>query len=384
MKKNMKHINFLLLFFMVAYSILGLIMILSASSIAAVLRYKVSSNYFFLRQLIFLIVGYFVGIIVVNVPTKNYRFFTKILMYGMMVVLGLVLFFGIVGGGAKGWYKVGIFSIQPLEFMKNILIMYMAVYYNRVISKKKTSFISLLWPIFLAIIIFILVAMQPDLGGACIIAFMTALIFFSLPIAKKYKKVINKVAIVGIVVLVLAVALFGKSLLNSYQASRFNFLNPCSRYTEVTGYQVCNGYIAIHNGGLFGVGLGDSTQKYMYLPEAHTDFIFAVLCEELGLVFGIVIVLGYFVMLFIILNIAKEAGNLRNSILAYGVFAYILAHILINLLGVLGLVPLTGVPLPFLSYGDSYNLNVIIALSIVQRVNIENKQDAHRKKIENL
>ena len=140
----------------------------------------------------------------------------------------------------------------------------------------------------------------------------------------------------------------------------------------------------MHNGGLFGTGLGSSTQKYLYLPEAHTDFIFAVLCEELGLVFGIVIVLGYFVMLFIILNIAKEAGNLRNSILAYGVFAYILAHILINLLGVLGLVPLTGVPLPFLSYGGSYNLNVIIALSIVQRVNIENKQDAHRKKIENL
>ena len=178
--------------------------------------------------------------------------------------------------------------------------------------------------------------------------------------------------------------IFGKSLMQSYQASRFNFLNPCSRYSEDTGYQVCNGYIAIHNGGLSGVGLGNSTQKYLYLPEAHTDFIFAIICEELGLIFGIVIVAGYFIMLFIILNIAKEADNLRNSILAYGVFAYLLAHILINLLGVLGLVPLTGVPLPFLSYGGSYCLNVIISLFIVQRINIENKQAKQRKKIENL
>lgn len=384
MKKNIKNINFLLLFFMIAYSILGLIIILSASSIAAVLRYKVSSNYFFLRQLIFIVAGYLAGLVVIGVPTKNYRFFTKLLMYGMIAVLVMVLFFGIVGGGAKGWYKLGIFNIQPLEFMKIILIMYMAVYYNRVISKKKVSFVKLLWPVLLAGITFILVAAQPDLGGACIIAFITALIFFSIPISKKYKKIINKVAFVGVVGLALVAALFGKSILNSYQASRFNFLNPCSRYSEDTGYQVCNGYIAIHNGGLWGVGLGNSTQKYLYLPEAHTDFIFTILCEELGLIFGIVVVVGYFVMLFIILNIAKEAGNLRNSILAYGIFAYFLAHILINLLGVLGLVPLTGVPLPFLSYGGSYNLNVIIALAIVQRVNIENKEDAHRKKIESL
>ena len=104
----------------------------------------------------------------------------------------------------------------------------------------------------------------------------------------------------------------------------------------------------------------------------------------LGIIIGIVVVLGYILMLFVILDIAKSTENLRNSILAYGVFTYLLVHILINLLGVLGLIPLTGVPLPFLSYGGSYNISVIVALFIVQRINIENKQDHIRKKIENL
>ena len=183
----------------------------------------------------------------------------------------------------------------------------------------------------------------------------------------------------------LAVTFLGKSILQSYQVSRIlNYTNPCQRYSDDTGYQVCNGYIAIHNGGLWGVGLGNSTQKYLYLPEAHTDFIFPIICEELGLIVGILVVTGYFIILFLILSIAKETSNLRNSILAYGIFAYLLAHILVNLLGVLGLIPLTGVPLPFLSYGGSYNLCVIIALFIVQRINVENKEDKIKKKIENL
>ena len=174
----------------------------------------------------------------------------------------------------------------------------------------------------------------------------------------------------------------GKNFLQSYQVSRLiNFTNPCQRYTDDSGYQVCNGYIAIHNGGLFGVGLGDSTQKFLYLPEAHTDFIFPIICEELGLIAGILVVVGYFIMLFILLNIAKETGTIRDSILVYGVFVYMLAHILINLLGVLGLIPLTGVPLPFLSYGGSYNLALLVSLFIVQRVNYENKEYKIKNKI---
>ena len=384
MRKNFKNINFFLLFFMIAYSLIGLIMILSASSIAAVLRYQKPSNYFFLRQVVSLAGGYALGLIMMNIPTKKYRYFSRIMMYIMILLLILVLMLGVIRGGAKGWYRVGKFNFQPLEFMKLVMIIYMAGYYNKIVTNRNAKFIQVMWPIILVIITFVLVAMQPDFGGAFIIAFIAMLIFFSVPLAKKQKKLIVKYGSYAVLVIAIGLLLFGKSLLHTYQTSRFNFLNPCTRYSEESGYQVCNSYIAIHNGGLWGVGLGNSTQKYLYLPEAHTDFIFAIIVEELGLVFGIFIVIGYFGILFVILMIAKDSTTLRNSILCYGIFAYLFAHIAINLLGILGLIPLTGVPLPFLSYGGSYTLNLVVALFIVQRVNIENALEKEKNKIKNL
>lgn len=385
MKKVFSKMNFLLLTLMIIYSVFGLLMIFSASSVAAVLRYQVPTNYFFIRQLIWLVLGYGIGIVVLHIPTKLYRYGSKIAMFGIIFLLGFIFIAGSIAGGAQSWYEMGFANFQPLELAKIVLIIYLAVYYHRIASKKKISLWNLIYPIIIAIVIFILIAMQPDFGGAFIIFFITALIFFSLPIAKRHKRTVYKIIGMGGVVLLLAVSFLGKSILQSYQVSRIlNYTNPCQRYSDDTGYQVCNGYIAIHNGGLWGVGLGNSTQKYLYLPEAHTDFIFPIICEELGLIVGIVVVVGYFIILFMILSIAKDTSNLRNSILAYGIFAYLLAHILVNLLGVLGLIPLTGVPLPFLSYGGSYNLCVIISLFIVQRINVENKEDKIKKRIENL
>ncbi len=270
-------------------------------------------------------------------------------MYGVLALLGFIFVVGSVAGGAQSWYDMGFLNFQPTELAKLVLIVYMAVYYHRVSSKKNITFWNLIFPLVLAIIVFIMIARQPDFGGAFIIAVITGLIFLSLPMVKKYRKDIFKFGIGAVVVAGISLLLFGKEIFKDYQMSRLlNFANPCERYSEESGYQVCNGYIAIHNGGVMGVGLGESTQKYLYLPEAHTDFIFPIICEELGLIVGILVVVGYFVMLFMILNIAKETDTLRNSILAYGIFAYLLCHILVNLLGVLGLIPLTGVPLPFL------------------------------------
>ena len=385
MKKTFSKINVWLFILMILYSAFGLLMIFSASSIAAVLRYQVSTNYFFVRQLIFIILGFIAGFVILNFPTKIYRYFSKIAMFLILFLLIFLFFVGVVAGGAQSWYDLGVVNFQPTELAKIVLIIYMAVYYHKIATKKNITLMNMLFPILLAAICFFLIALQPDFGGAFIILMITAMIFISLPIGKKHKKTIFTVCGIGVAVLVVAVLCFGKNILSSYQVSRIlNYKNPCQRYMEDSGYQVCNGFIAIHNGGLFGVGLGESTQKYLYLPEAHTDFIFPIICEELGIIVGIIVVLGYFIMLLLILNIAKEADNLRNSILAYGVFCYLLAHILINLLGVLGIIPLTGVPLPFLSYGGSYNLCVVIALFIVQRVNVENQLDKQRRKIENL
>ncbi|HAB66940.1 MAG TPA: hypothetical protein DCE23_06190 [Firmicutes bacterium] len=389
MKKILSKINYPLLIITIIFAIFGLVMIYSSSNVSAILRYDVDSSYFFKKQFIFEIAAFIGGFIfILKLPTKYYRYFSKIAIFGIIAVLALLFIAGSVANGAKSWYEIGKMSIQPTEFAKIFLIIYLAVYYHRVSTKpknKKINFIDMFFPLIPAIITFILVAAQPDLGGAAIIALITAAIFFSLPFGKPAKKAIYKVGILGIVIMAIAIIFLGKNFLQGYQVNRIlHFSKPCARVNygdNDTGYQVCNGFIAIHNGGLFGVGLGNSTQKRLYLPDSHTDFIFPIICEELGLIAGILVIIGYFAMLFIILNIAKEARTLRNSILVFGIFIYLMAHILINILGVLSLIPLTGVPLPFLSYGGSYNICVIAALCIVQRVNIENKEEAIKEKI---
>jgi len=375
MKKLIMKMDKPLLFMTLLYCVLGLIVILSASSVSAVLRYGVSSYYFFIRQLIFVLISFFIGInIILRIPTSKYKAFTPLLVVGMLASLVGLFFYGVISNNAQSWYRIGFFNLQPAEFSKSILIIYMAVFYSKAIKKKNISLYYNLIPLAVAGIIFVLVAMQPDLGGALIIAGIAFLIFMTVPLEKQNQLKLFKVLGIAAIILVIAVLYSGADILNSRQLSRLKFQSPCSRYTEDTGYQVCNGFIAIHNGGLFGLGLGNSTQKYLYLPEAHTDFIFPILVEELGAIVGVLVLIGYIYILYRILKIAKEArGNVRNMILCYGTFALILLHLLVNLMGVLALIPLTGVPIPFLTYGGSFTINLILMLFVVQRVAIENK-----------
>ena len=188
----------------------------------------------------------------------------------------------------------------------------------------------------------------------------------------KFMKFKTVFAFLGLIVFAGLVYLSaGKGLLQDRQSERFNFRNPCSRLLT-TGNQVCNGYIAINNGGLTGVGLGNSTQKYLYLPEPYTDFIFAVIIEEMGVLFGIGILLLYMFLLYRILDIGNKSKTNRGKAMCYGVAVYIFLHIAVNLLGLFGLMPMTGVPLPFMSYGGSFTICLIAALTIVQRVSVEN------------
>ena len=378
MKNALRNLDKPLLFLTVVYSVLGLIMILSASSVSAVLRYNVSTYYFFIRQLMFIFVGLVIGIFIINFPTARYRFLTPILIMVSIASLAGLFVYGKISNGAQSWYDLGIFNLQPTEFAKTIMIMYMAVFYNRELKNKKSNLYTSLIPIAVGIVMFILVAMQPDFGGAMIIA---GIVFLILPINKnniyKLMKYVGIAVVIGLVLFLNT----GANFLNSTQMARFKYKAPCSRYKEDTGYQVCNAFIAMHNGGLFGTGLGNSTQKYLYLPEAHTDFIFSIIVEELGLIVGIVVILGYMLMLYRILKIAKQAVTLRGAILAYGTFALILLHLLINLLGSLAVIPLTGVPLPLLSYGGSFTINILILLFMVQRVSIETKMTKEKREM---
>lgn len=370
-----------LLILTIVYSILGIVMILSASSISAVLRYNVSSSYFFLRQSVFVIAAFLVGFIfVLRFPTSKYKYVTPLLVIGMIAALAGLFIYGKITNGAQSWYRLGFFNLQPVEFAKSVIIIYMAVFYSRSLKKKKTLYYNLI-PVAVSILFFILTAMQPDLGGAIIIAGISFFLFNIVPIDSKGKAKLMKVVGVGAVLTVVLLLYNGTEFLNAMQMSRLEFKNPCSRYSENTGYQVCNGFIAIHNGGLFGVGLGNSTQKYLYLPEAHTDFIFPIIVEELGLIVGCLVLIGYGIMLYRILKIAKMADNPRGAILAYGTFLLILCHLLVNFMGVLALIPLTGVPVPFLSYGGSSTLNVLIMTFVVQRVAIESKTNQAKREI---
>ena len=386
MKKIFANLNYLLLLLMIIYTTFGCLMIFSASSVSTVLRYGVSTDYFVVRQIIALVLAYVAGFFVLFVPTTSrlYKWLSYVIYAGILWLAGLFIY-GKVAGGALSWFEIGNRSLQPAEFVKLMLILFFAVYYSGLQKKKnKINFLTMMFPMGIAILVCGLVLAQPDLGGAIIIAAISMLVFFSLPFGKKEKWSVVKLGIGGVVIVAFLIFICGVQIIKPYQMQRFDYAKPCTKYSLDTGYQVCNGYIAIHNGGLGGVGLGNSTQKYLYLPEAHTDFIFPIICEELGLVVGIAVIIGYFVMLFIMLKIAKETDNLRSSILAYGIFCYFLIHILVNLLGVLGLIPLTGVPLPFLSYGGSYNLCVVVSLFVLQRIHYENREAKLRRKIENL
>ena len=385
MKKLFAKLDKPLLIMTILYSILGLIMIFSASSISAVVRYNQNSSYFFIRQALFIFAGFFIGFVfVLRMPTSKYKVFVPLLLIGIIASLIGLRMYGQISNGAQSWYKLGPINIQPTEFAKSVVIIYLAVFFNAQIKKKQTKPLAFIKPLSICVVIFALILLQPDLGGALIVGGIVFFIFFGIPMRRNNKAVFVKVLGIGAIIAGIAVMYFGNNLLSDYQLSRLQFKEPCTRYMEETGYQVCNGFIAIHNGGLTGVGLGNSTQKYLYLPEAHTDFIFAIIIEELGLIVSIMIILGYAYMLYRILKISKEAETLRGSILCYGTFLFLLLHILINLLGILALIPLTGVPLPLLSYGGSFNLNVLFMLFVVQRVAIENKTLKNKREIEAL
>ena len=350
--------------------VLGLVMIFSASNVTSYMNGGSPYDYFF-RQGLFLLVSFIFCIIMVKFNTKFYGMMSNILLIAFVAVLILLLIYGKATNYAVSWIPIGPFTLQPSEFIKIIMIVFMARFYE-VHEKRLDNFFIAIIPLIIGVVITFLIMLQPDLGTAIIFASLTGLIFFSSPVSKSIKfKVL--ILFFGMCLVVGAVLIMtGGSILQARQLERFNFTRPCDRLLD-TGNQVCNGYIAINNGGLTGIGLGNSTQKYLYLPYPYTDFIFAVVVEELGLIVGIAIILAYLYLLYRILKIGRESYTNRGALLCYGVAVYIFLHVIVNLMGLFGLMPMTGVPLPFLSYGGSFTLCLMVSLAIVQRVNIENR-----------
>jgi cell division protein FtsW len=379
MKKIFSKMDKPLLFVTIVFFLFGLLMVLSASSMESYMRYGSSPYYYFYRQAIFLAIGSIIFILIIRIPTKIYRGFSYLLMLIILVGLGGLIAYGYAANNAQSWFQIGPVNIQPSEFAKVICIIYLACYYDKNRNSLDNVWI-LIKPIIPVIIIFGLVFIQPDFGTAIVIAMISFFMFFSLPMTKLCRfKFVS--LILGACILAALVFIFTKgSFLKDYQLERFNFKDPCLRYKEDSGYQLCNSFIAFKNGGVTGQGIGKSTQKYLYLPESYTDFIFPIIVEEWGLWIGIVIILVYLFVLFRLYRIARRASSLQGALLAYGVCIYVFLHIAINLVGVMGIGPLTGVPLPFLSYGGSYVFNLMAALAIAQRVYIESNRTKKKKR----
>lgn len=379
LKNNLIKTDKLLLVTSLLLFLFGLVMIFSSSTVAAVLVYKQPSYFFVFKQIKIEVAMIVASLIVMCIPTKTYKnlfIFLPVVMIGSLLA---VFLFGTEANGAKSWINLGIINFQASEFVKTLIILYMAIVYGD--RKSWNSEGDLLKPLAIPIICVGFIMIEPDLGTAIITAGIVFMIFVELPIKKG--RVMKLIYGLITAVLLVVFGLYSTNSLNKImtpsQASRFEFRQPCSRYLEKTGYQVCNSYIAINNGGLYGLGLGNSKQKNLYLPESYTDFIFPIIVEEFGLIGAGILLFAYIVLLFSILTIARHATNLRNSIIAFGTFAYILIHLVVNLAGVTGLFIMTGVPLPFMSYGGSYVINLFILLSLTQRVAIENKE-ARKKK----
>ncbi len=370
MKRIFKYLDKPLLFTTVLLFIIGLVMVFSASNVTAYMSHAVSPYNYFIKQLIFLATGLFLFLIMIRFNTKSYGMFSWGLLLITTVSLIILLMIGSAKNQALSWFDLGVISIQPSEFIKVITIVFLAHYYEKN-QTKLSSWSKSLFPIGICAIIAGLIFLQPDLGTTIIYCAVVGIIFLSVPISKeiKFKTFFS---IVGLIVFgIIALLSSGKGVLLERQMERFDFSNPCDKILS-TGNQVCNCYIAINNGGLTGVGLGNSTQKYLYLPEPYTDFIYAIIVEELGIITGIFIILMYIFILFRILMIGRKSPSNRGAVLCYGVATYIFLHIAINLMGIMGIIPMTGVPLPFMSYGGSFTICLIAALTIVQRVSVEN------------
>jgi cell division protein FtsW len=384
-KKILKSYDYTLIITIVLLSLFGLVMIYSASMVSAIQRYGVDSDHFFQKQKIFLIVSAFVFIIVALFPYK--AFLSNKLLVPMVFFslfgLGAIFIIGHVAGNAQSWIKIGSFSIQPAEFVKLCVIIYLSAVYA-----KKQSYINefnrgVAPPLLYLLLVFLLIALQPDYGTAGIIILISITIIFC---SGMNLKNIFKLIAIGLLLATPIVIAMQDEIFSEERMSRISSLNNPFEVEKDAGYHLVNSYLAIGSGGVNGLGLGKSIQKLGYLPESHTDFIMAVIAEELGLwgVGFVLLGLAYIVLRGILIGI--KCKDPFGSLLAIGISSMIGIQSGINLAGISGLMPITGVPLPFISYGGSSFLQLSIAMGILVNVsmfvNYESKYKNSENKVE--
>ena len=354
----MKKFNLSLFISVIVLSLFGLIMVYSSSSVWA--EYKFSDPFKYVKnQGLFLIIGIIIMYLVSKIDYKKYyKYASKILLICFILIV-LVLFVGTERNGSKSWFGIGSFGIQPSEFMKLAMIIFTSKYlYNnrKDIGNIKKGVMPILG---LTLIIFLLIMLQPDFGTGVILVMGVIGLLFVGGVDLKFFLKIGILGIAGIAGLIIAAPYRLKRILS--------FLNPWSDPLG-SGFQIIQSLYAIGPGGLFGYGFGASRQKHFYLPEPQTDFIFSIISEEFGFM-GVLIVSGLFsFIIYKAIQVALKCNDLFGKYLAFGIIFMLGFQAVLNLSVVIGLLPVTGVTLPFLSYGGSSLLITLASMGIILNI----------------
>lgn len=351
----MRRMDGFLLILVIGLTLFGLLMIYDASSIIAFRDFHGDKFHYIRDQLIWAIMGTIILFILTRI---NYHIYYKLAPVLLVISLALLLLVFIPGIGvhtlgANRWINLHFFILQPAEFVKLSLAMYLAAWFSQ---KEKGRFLAFSLLIGL---VFLLVLLQPDMGTGTVILFEAVAIYIlSGGDLKYFYIVIPVLAVIGFLLIKIA----------PYRAARLTSFLAVDSSINAASYQMKQVLIALGSGGFFGLGLGNSLQKYAYLPENVTDSIFAIVAEELGFI-GCLILMGVFLVLiwrgFVIASQAKDAFG---KLLAAGITTFIGIQVIINLGSMTALFPLTGIPLPFISYGGSALMIDLAAVGILLNV----------------
>jgi cell division protein FtsW len=365
--------DFLLLILTLLLVGFGLIMVFSASSSMAVTKpiYNNDSLYFVKRQLMWIGIGGFIMLVLMNIHFQKYKKLFILFFVGTLFLLILVPFVATDTNGAKSWLGIGSFGVQPTEFAKLAIILYLAA----IIAKKDEKFRDFkrgLLPVMIVVGFFaFLIMLQPDFGSCAILVLSASAIVIAGGSNLKHI-LLSSGVLLGLAVLGTSLYfLIHPSADFGYRGARFtSFMDPLADQ-QGTGYHLTRSLEAFGHGGLMGTGLGNSVQKLFYLPFAYNDFIFAVIGEELGFVGTTLFILFYIFFLWRALIVALRCPDIYGTLVGIGLVSLIAIQALINMGGVSGAIPITGVTLPFISYGGSSMLTLLTGMGILLSISRE-------------
>lgn len=359
--KPPRNSNFVLLVAIVSVlCIIGAVMVLSASSVTAIGDYG-SAWFFFQRQLVWLALGAVAFIVMSRIPYTFWRKMTKPIVFSSLFLLLIVLIpgVGIEAFGSRRWLGFGSWRFQPSEYAKIALVIFAAEFLTRK-EKVMGSFKEIMYPLILTSCLFLaLVVVEPDYDSTVVLVMIVGSIMLMAGIPMKF---------MGKIAAPVAILAAGVVFLEPYRRARiFSFLDPFKDKSN-TGYQIVQSLIALGSGGKSGVGLGNGKAKWLFLPNAHTDFIFSIIGEEMGLV-GTLLVVGLFAaFIFLGIRIVLSCHDRFAALMATGIIAWIGGQAIINLMAVIGLLPVSGITLPFVSFGGSSLLISLGAAGILANI----------------